>query len=135
VPEATPVPGTPAPATVTPSPTPAARGGILGATESRRVGTAKLTGLAGCVKATRTATVTGRAIRTVVFRVDGKQVRTVKATRNGTRAAAKISVARLKRGTHKVTARVTFTDGTKARTLTIRFATCATGAASPQFTG
>ena len=130
-PDATPVPATPAAVTATP----VAQGGILGATETRRVGTAKLTGLAGCVKSTRTATVSGRSLRTVVFRVDGKKVRTVKATRNGTRAASKITVAPLTTGTHKLTARVTFTDGTKARTLTIRFSKCATGAVSPQFTG
>jgi hypothetical protein len=114
---------------------PVGEGGILGATETNRAGTARLTGLAGCVKSARTAKVTGRNLRTVVFKVDGKKVRTVKASRNGTRANAKVAVARLKTGTHKVTARVTFTDGTKARTLTLRFSTCKPAAASPQFTG
>lgn len=108
---------------------------MLGATETRPRGTAKISGLSGCVKTTRTATVSGRNLRSVAFKVDGKTVRTAKATRNGARATAAIKVAGLKRGTHKVTARVTFSDGTKARTLTLRFATCAPATVSPRFTG
>jgi hypothetical protein len=122
------------PTTPATTPVPAGEGAILGATETSRRGTARLTGLAGCVKSARTAKVTGRNLRTVVFKVDGKKVRTVKASRNGTRANTKVAVARLKAGTHKVTARVTFTDGTKARTLTIRFSICKP-AVSPHFTG
>jgi len=60
-------------------------------------------------------------------------VRTAKASRNGTRATARIKVT--KPGTHKLTARVTFTDGTKARTLTARFSYCAKTTVTPRFTG
>ena len=67
----------------------------------------------------------------VVFRLDGRKLRTVKATK---RATVKVAVARLKTGTHKLTARVTFSDGTKAKTLTLRFSKCA-NTASPHFTG
>ena len=38
-------------------------------------------------------------------------------------------------GAHKLTAKVTFTDGTKARTLTARFTRCAGNKISPRFTG
>ena len=36
---------------------------------------------------------------------------------------------------HKLTAKVTFTDGTKAKTLTMRFSRCSKAAIQPRFTG
>ena len=107
---------------------------MLAATQSQSRGSARLTGLAGCVKTTKTARVSGRKIRSVVFSLDGHKLRTVKA-KNSRLATAKVTLAQLKTGTHKLTARVTFTDGTKAKTLTLRFSRCSTAAISPRFTG
>ena len=45
------------------------------------------------------------------------------------------SVKVTKAGVHKLTAKVTFIDGTKARTLTLRFTRCASNKISPRFTG
>jgi choice-of-anchor A domain-containing protein len=97
---------------------------VLAATQTAVKATARISGLAGCVKATSTVKVTGSAIAKVTFAVDGRKRKTV----NG--ASAKL---KLKAGTHKVTATVTFTNGAKPRTLTARVRRCAT--AAPRFTG
>jgi choice-of-anchor A domain-containing protein len=107
---------------------------VLAATDTAVKATAKLSGLAGCVKATKTVKVTGSAIGKVTFALDGKKLKTVSAAKGRT-ASTKVATGRLKAGTHKLTARVTFTNGTKARTLTVRFSRCSTGAVTPHFTG
>ncbi len=133
-PEPTPVP-TPEP-TATPSSTPPeSRGEVLSATETTPSGTARLTGMTGCVKTTSTAKVTGRNIRSVAFSLDGRKLGTAKASKSGTLASTKVKTARLKAGAHKLTAKVTFSDGTKAKTLTARFTRCSSTKLSPRFTG
>jgi type VI secretion system secreted protein VgrG len=79
------------------------------------------------------ATVTGRQIARVVFRLDGKRI----ATRTG--SPFRVFVRALP-GRHSITARVTFTDGTRARTLRVGYRACAAAALRPrrgpsQFTG
>ncbi len=76
----------------------------------------------------------GTAIRSVVFTLDGHKLRTVKA-KNSRVASTKVTMIRLKTGAHKLTARVTFTNGTKAKTLTVRFLRCSSAVVSPHFTG
>jgi hypothetical protein len=78
--------------------------------------------------------VTGTAIDKVTFTLDGRKLRTMTATK-GRLAATKVRTATLKPGTHKLTARVTFTNGAKAKTLTVRFSRCSTAAVTPHFTG
>ena len=77
--------------------------------------------------------VSGTGIRTVLFTLDGQKVRTVKAA-NTRVAATKLTVASVRAGTHKLTAKVTFTNGAQ-KTLTLRFSRCSTAAVSPKFTG
>jgi len=77
--------------------------------------------------------VSGTGIRTVLFILDGRKLRTVKAA-NTRVAATKVKVTSMKAGTHKLTAKVTFTNGGQ-KTLTLRFSRCSTAAVSPKFTG
>jgi hypothetical protein len=91
--------------------------------------------MTGCVKTTSTAKVTGRNIRSVAFSLDGRKLGTAKASKSGTLASTKVKTARLKAGAHKLTAKVSFADGTKAKTLTARFTRCSSTKVSPRFTG
>ena len=133
-PDPTPVP-TPEPTATPSSAPPESRGEVLSATETTPNGTARLTGMTGCVKPTSTAKVTGRNIRSVAFSLDGRKLGTAKASKSGTLASTKVKTARLKAGAHKLTAKVTFTDGTKAKTLTAPFTRCSSTKVSPRFTG
>jgi hypothetical protein len=71
------------------------------------------------------ATVRGNMIKKVVFSLDGTRIasRTNSPFQVYVRAAA---------GRHKVTARVTFKDATRAKTLTLRYRACAAGALRPR---
>ena len=77
---------------------------------------------------------TGRNIRSVVFTVDGRKVSTARA-QGGAVATVKVATKGLKPGVHTLTAKVTFTDGTKAKTLSGRFSRCSNAAIAPRFTG
>jgi type VI secretion system secreted protein VgrG len=79
------------------------------------------------------ATVTGHQIKRVVFSLDGKAI----ATR--TAAPFRVAVGALT-GRHRVTARVTVKDATRARTLRLGYVACAAAVRHPrsgpsQFTG
>ena len=79
------------------------------------------------------ATVSGRQIKRVVFSLDGRRI----ASRNG--SPFRVSV-RAAPGRHKIRARVTFKDATRAKTLTLRYRACAAAVLQPrrgpsQFTG
>ena len=79
------------------------------------------------------ATVRGKLIKGVVFRLDGKRISSL-------RKSPYLVFVRAMPGAHKVTARVTFTDATKAKTLALGYRACADAVLSPadgpsQFTG
>ena len=79
------------------------------------------------------ASVRGRMIKSVVFRLDGRRI----ASRS--RSPFQVLVPATA-GAHRVTARVTFNDGTRARTLTYGYRACAAAVRHPrngpgQFTG
>jgi hypothetical protein len=79
------------------------------------------------------ATVTGRQIKRVVFSLDGRRI----ASRTG--SPFRVLVRALP-GRHQVTARVTFKDATRAKTLKLRYRACAAAVRHPrygpsQFTG
>jgi hypothetical protein len=118
-----------------PDPRPAdePRGEVLAATDSQVKPSARITGLAGCIKTTKTVKVSGTHIRSVVFTLDNSKLRTVTAI-NSALAATKVTVGHLKAGTHTLTAKVTFADGTK-QTLKLRFSRCTTAKVAPHFTG
>ena len=118
-----------------PPPGPAPPGGKLCATPQR--GTAAISGRSGCVGTPFAVQVRGRQIRRVVFRLDGRVVRTLTRPNRGQRYVLPISPAQLRRGVHRVTATSTFTAAsqTRPRTLRVVFQRCSRSAASPQFTG
>ena len=81
-----------------------------------------------------TATVRGKLIRRVVFRLDGKRIGT------RTKSAFKVYVRAAKAGSHVISARVGFKDATRSKTLKFRYRACAAQALQPrrgpsQFTG
>jgi hypothetical protein len=71
------------------------------------------------------ARVRGRLIKRVVFRLDGKRI----ASR--TKSPFQVFV-RAAPGAHLVTARVTFKDGTRAKTLKLRYKACAAAVLRPR---
>ncbi|MBJ7354373.1 MAG: DUF3494 domain-containing protein [Thermoleophilaceae bacterium] len=76
-------------------------------------------GTSRCIDRSFKVSVTGTKIRKVVFSVGGKQITT------RTKSPYSATVQIYDGGTRTVKARVTFTDGTKARTLSLRFKSCA----------
>lgn len=100
-------------------------------------GTARISGRTGCAGSPFRVTVTGRQIRQVVFRLDGRIVRNLRRPNSGTRFVLPVDPRRMKVGVHRVLARVVFTtaSGTRTRTLRVTFSKCARRATSPQFTG
>ena len=71
------------------------------------------------------ASVRGRMIKRVDFKLDGKRLATL--------AKSPFSVRiRATPGRHKVTARVTFSDATRARTMSFKYSACAAGALRPR---
>jgi hypothetical protein len=69
--------------------------------------------------------VRGRSIRRVVFSLDGKR------TSNQTRSPFQVYV-RAAPGRHAVTARVTFKDATRAKTLSLGYRACAAAVLQPR---
>lgn len=121
-----------APPPCVPPPGPAPTGGRLCTT----AGKARISGKSGCVTQNFHVTVTGKRIRSVTFSLDGKRIKTLH--KPNVKGAYRIAVrpGRLRRGTHRVIARTTFTtaSGTPARSLHVVFQRCGRGRA-PQFTG
>ena len=123
---------TPAPApTGIPTPT-----SIAAPTSGARPGTAKLSGPSSPVKGPFSVSVTGRAIKKVVFYVDGKRADTVYAKPGRRKFKLTINPAGQSRGVHRVTAKVTFTtaSGTPRTTRRLTYRR-AFPAPRPQFTG
>jgi len=85
-----------------------------------------------CVAKGFRARVTGVSIRRVIFLLDGHSIGTVGV------APFQI-VVRGNRGIHRLSARVSFTDGSRMRNISFRFRTCAPAARRvarpPRFTG
>jgi hypothetical protein len=82
-----------------------------------------------CVDRRFRAVVTGRRIRLVRFFLDGRRI----TSQDRAPFAATI---RLHRGTHKLRAEVSFSDGTPARNIGFRFRPCAEAVRpAPSFTG
>lgn len=126
----TPPSGTPGAPTSTPTPNP---GGSTAAPARR--GTARLTG-GGSVRGPFTVTVTGRAIKSVQFYVDGRRVKTIRAKTGRTKFKLTIDPRSQSRRLHQVIARVTFSAAsrTRARTMRVRYRLVSAPRA-PRFTG
>lgn len=142
VPPCTPPPGTPPPGgsvcvtpppeACTPPPGPAPSGGKLCAR-----GTAAIRGTNGCAGTPFRVVVNGKQIKTVVFTLDGKVLRTLSKPNVGSLYVLPVNPRTLTTGVHRVLARTIFRkdSGTKSRTLRVTFSRCARRAVSPAFTG
>jgi hypothetical protein len=71
------------------------------------------------------ATVNGKMIKRVAFSLDGKSI--------GSRANSPFAISvRATPGAHQVSVRVTFTDATRAKTVTLPYRACAAALLQPQ---
>jgi hypothetical protein len=100
-------------------------------------GSARLLAPTGCVSRAFNARVSGVNVATVVFKLDGKKIKTLKAPNAGTRFQIRVNPAKFKIGVHRIVATVTFKPSTKkaAQTFRISFQRCAKKLAAPRFTG
>ena len=100
-------------------------------------GSARLLAPTGCVSRAFNARVSGQNVAKVVFKVDGKKVKTLTAPNAGTRFQIRVNPAKMKIGVHRIVATVTFKPATKkaAQTFRISFQRCAKKLAAPRFTG
>ncbi len=128
-----PPPPPPPPVAPPPPPPPPPTGGVLSSTP----GTAAINGKTGCPGKPFRVSVRGKQIVSVVFTLDGKVVGRLKGRNRGRFFSKTIDPRRLKTGTHRVIARVTFSErsGTRPRTLRVVFSKCAKRRAAPRFTG
>jgi hypothetical protein len=105
---------------------------------SAAAGSATLTGPSGRVREAFDVTVTGRAIQSVTFYLDGRRIRTVRAKAGRKKFKVTINPRGQSRRVHRVTARIRFSkesgSATTVRRLTYRTTTAAVTRA-PRFTG
>ena len=119
-------PGAPGTGTATPAAPPSTVKGVT-ADLDRGTATLRRSPRARCTAGFR-ATISGRRIRSVVFSVDGRRVRGRSSTGPASRRITLIASP----GRHRVSARVTFTDGSRARTLTVAYRACAEALQRPR---
>jgi hypothetical protein len=95
---------------------------------------ARLLAPTGCLSKSYTARVRGAGIARVVFRLDGKRIKT---TKKGAQFTARVNPTRLSLGVHRLVATVTFQASrhAKARTLRASFQRCGNRLIAPRFTG
>jgi hypothetical protein len=136
VPPAT-VPGSPSPAAPKPTPTPTPTAGGAQSTTAKLPGVAELSGPSGPVSGPFTISVTGEAIKSVTFSLDGHRLSTVHARPGQTKFRLKINPRRQGRGVHRVTARMTFTKASRKASTTRRLIYRRTPAVprAPRFAG
>ena len=97
-------------------------------------GSATLLSAQGCLVANRAeASVSGTAIASVAFYVDGKRVRTVASPDRRGRFTLTLSCARLRFGTHRARAVVAFEAGIRPARRTIGFQITRSTRPSPRF--
>ena len=99
--------------------------------------TSRLRGPSGCVSSrTHVLTVRGTRIARVSFYLDGRYIGTRTRPNRGTAYTVTVRGSKLRRGSHLVTARITYVAGSnpQSRTLQLAFARCAR-AVTPKFTG
>lgn len=123
-PAAQPTPTQPSPTPTQPTPVPVVHG------------SAKLRTSQGCMAANRTkASVSGKAIESVAFFVDGKKVKTVTTPDSSGRYTLSMSCRQLGVGTHRARAAVTFQSGVSPTHRTMIFQITRAQQVRPQFAG
>jgi hypothetical protein len=106
---------------------------VKGTTARKATASARLQRPSSCVSRQARVTVTGSPISRIAFFVNGRRVRTFVAPRRGRAFSVMLPVGS-GRVSH-VTARVTFRNGVRARTLRTTVVRCAQQQVRPQFTG
>lgn len=134
IPPVTPIEETP----VASEPPPAPVGDVI-AVGTPDIASARIASRSGCQRRAFSVRVSGKSITSVEFRVDNRRVRTLTRPDKRGRYVYKLDPRKFDPGSHRVTARVTFspTTGTTARTLRSTFRRCAAVSrrVSPRFTG
>lgn len=122
----TPGAGAPVATTVSAAPKPRVKKDNQAAPGANRNGTAVVrpSPREACTAGFR-ATVRGNRIERVVFSLDGKRI----ATRSGSPYAVYVKAAA---GQHQVQVRITFTDATRAKTMTVPYRACAAASLAPR---
>lgn len=100
-------------------------------------GSAKLAAPTGCVAKAFNARVRGQNVLQVVFKLDGKKVKTLKSPNAAGNFQIRVNPAKLRIGVHRIVATVTFKADTKKspQTFRVSFQRCAKKLAAPRFTG
>jgi hypothetical protein len=100
-------------------------------------GSARLLAPTGCVARAFNARVSGQNVARVVFKLDGKKIKTLTKPNAGTRFQVRVNPAKMRIGVHRIVATVTFQPATKKspQTFRISFQRCAKKLAAPRFTG
>ena len=101
-------------------------------------GSAKLAAPTGCVARAFNARVSGVNVAKVVFKLDGKTIKTLRKPNNGSnRFQVRVNPANFRIGVHRIVATVTYQAATKKKPQTFRvsFQRCARKLAAPRFTG
>jgi hypothetical protein len=100
-------------------------------------GNARLLAPTGCASRAFNARVSGTNVAKVVFKLDGKKIKTLTAPNAGKRFQIRVNPAKLRIGVHRIVATVNFKAATKkkAQTFRISFQRCAKKLAAPRFTG
>jgi hypothetical protein len=100
-------------------------------------GSARLLAPTGCVARRFNARVSGQNIAKVVFKLDGKRIKTLTAPNTGKRFQIRVNPAKFRIGVHRIVATVSYKAATKkkAQTFRISFQRCAKKLAAPRFTG
>jgi Thrombospondin type 3 repeat len=95
---------------------------------------ARLLAASGCAAHSFNARVRGVGIAKVVFKLDGKRIKTV---RKGSLFSARVNPQKLRLGVHRLVATVTFEASrhAKSRTLRASFQRCGKRLVAPRFTG
>jgi hypothetical protein len=116
----------PAPAVTPPA------SGVAGVTV-RSPASASAAFTSSCASRTAQITIRGTQMRSVVLSVNGHRVRTVRVSSKTRTVRVRVPIARGR--AQIVSARVSFRNGTRAKTLTNRAVRCAAAQVAPQFTG
>ena len=125
----------PSPAGTTVSPTPPPAASPI-STPLVTPGSAQIAGPRGPVSGPFVVTVTGRDIKKVTFRLDGRRMRSVRARPGRSKFTLRIDPRRQSRRVHRITARVTFaTPGRTPTTLRLIYRRPPASARPPRFPG
>jgi hypothetical protein len=119
------------PPAAAPAATPPASG--VAGVQVRSPATARAAFASSCASHTAQITIRGTQMRSVAVSVNGHRVRTVRVSSKTRTLRVRVPIARGR--AQIVSARVSFRNGTAAKTLTNRAVRCAAAQVAPQFTG